>query len=152
VALLVLSFDDAVLPFDIELPSDPSQLIGMRRRLRSWLERRGVDHEVAADVLLAVSEACNNAIEHGYRAGGAGPVRVHMAVDAFGIHATVDDRGTWQDEPSGERRGRGLGLMKVLMDSVDVQTTSNGTRVVLERRLRAETPADSEIVSTLLSA
>jgi anti-sigma regulatory factor (Ser/Thr protein kinase)/GAF domain-containing protein len=151
VALLVLSFDDAVLPFDVELPSDPAHLTGMRRRLRAWLDRRGLDHEVAADVLLVVSEACNNAIEHGYRAGGAGQVRVNVAMDTFSIRATVEDHGTWRDEPSGERRGRGLGLMNALMDSVDVQTGSTGTRVVLERRVRVDTTAGPEVPSTSLS-
>ena len=73
----------------------------MRRRLRAWLANRGVDHEEAADVVLAVSEACNNAIEHGYRDNGGGPVKVSLAAAEGGVlRIVVEDHGTWRDEPS----------------------------------------------------
>ena len=78
-ALLLLSLDLHRLPFEVELPADPTALQGMRRRLRAWLANRGVDPEEAADVVLAVSEACNNAIEHGYGDNGGGPVKVNLA-------------------------------------------------------------------------
>ena len=40
----------------------------LRRRLRTWLELRGLAEDERDDAILAVSEACNNAIEHAYRA------------------------------------------------------------------------------------
>ena len=56
---------------DIEVPSDPAGLAGLRRRLRTWLELRGLAEDERDDAILAVSEACNNAIEHAYRASRA---------------------------------------------------------------------------------
>jgi anti-sigma regulatory factor (Ser/Thr protein kinase) len=145
VALLVLSLDLRRLEFEIELPADPGALAGMRRRLRGWLSHRGVAGEVPAEIVLAVSEACNNAIEHAYRDNGAGPVKVSLAVDEAGtVRIGVEDHGTWRDEPPAGDRGRGIVLMEQLMSSTDIQTGLHGTRVLLERRVHAETPAEPE--------
>ena len=38
----------------------------MRRRLQAWLTLRGLNEDERADIVLAVSEACNNAVEHAY--------------------------------------------------------------------------------------
>jgi anti-sigma regulatory factor (Ser/Thr protein kinase) len=47
---------------------------------------------------------------------------------------TVRDFGGWR-EPRGSDRGRGLPLMKALMDSVRVDPSSEGTMVQLRRRV-----------------
>ena len=52
--------------FRVEIPADPLVVRELRARLKAWLERRGLTEEQVADTVLAVSEACNNAIEHGY--------------------------------------------------------------------------------------
>ncbi len=43
---------------------------------------------------------------------------------------TVTDRGQWRP-PRGSNRGRGLPLMRELMDTVDVSHTEHGTAVTL---------------------
>jgi anti-sigma regulatory factor (Ser/Thr protein kinase) len=48
---------------------------------------------------------------------------------------TVRDRGSWREPRPGTHRGRGLGIMRATMDSVDVRSTDDGTEVVLRRRL-----------------
>jgi hypothetical protein len=73
VALLLLSLDLHRLPFEVELPADPP-LQGMRRGCAPGSPTAG-SIPGAADVVLAVSEACSNAIEHGYGDNGGGPVR-----------------------------------------------------------------------------
>jgi len=131
----------------VELPADPAALRGMRRRLRAWLANRGIDPEEAtgAGVVLAVSEACNNAIEHGYRDDGGGPVKVSLTAAEGGVlRIVVEDHGTWRDDPPSAERGRGIRLMEHLMDSTDIQTGLHGTRVILECRVRAESPAEAE--------
>src|SRR4029077_20972247 len=59
-ALLVVGFDAGLTHFDVELEADPSVLAGMRRRLRGWLSRREFSDDAVSEILLAVSEACNN--------------------------------------------------------------------------------------------
>ena len=56
------------------------------------------------------------------------------------IRVTVRDHGHWRP-PRGSHRGRGLPLMRALMDSVDVDHGTEGTVVVLERTLRSRSAA-----------
>jgi anti-sigma regulatory factor (Ser/Thr protein kinase) len=145
VALLLLSLELPRISFEVELPADPAALRGMRLRLGAWLAKRGIDTEQAHDVVLAVSEACNNAIEHAYRADGAGPIKIGIApAEAGTLRIVVEDHGTWRDERPSADRGRGIGLMEHLMHSTDIQTGLHGTRVTLEWRVPVETSAEPE--------
>ena len=134
VALLLIETDGDRTEFQVELPAEPSSLPGMRRRLRAWLERHGCNPGPAADVVLAVSEACNNAIEHAY-ADRDGTFRVSVERTHATITAVVEDQGSWREtEPSGER-GRGIVLMRHLMQAVEITGETSGTRVTLVREL-----------------
>jgi anti-sigma regulatory factor (Ser/Thr protein kinase) len=145
VAVLLLSLDLQRLSFEVELPADPAALQGLRRRLRGWLARRGVGSDEAAGVVLAVSEACNNAIEHAYRDNGVGQIKVSLASAEDGmLHILVEDHGTWRDDGPSAGRGRGIGLMEQLMHSTDIQTGRKGTRVTLQRRLGVERAHEPE--------
>ena len=54
------------------------------------------------------------------------------------VSLTVSDRGRWR--PSrGENRGRGLPMMRALMDTVDIRQSADGTDVVLAKRLGTAT-------------
>lgn len=135
VALLIVAFDSSLAPFELEVPAEPGSLPEIRRRLRAWLAREQIaDHE-AAEVVLAVSEACNNAIEHGYRDRGGG-LRVSVARQGSLLRAAVEDRGSWREERPGDDRGRGMSLMRSLTDTFEVETGPHGTRVSFERRVR----------------
>jgi serine/threonine-protein kinase RsbW len=117
------------------LPADPAALGPLRRRLAGWLEDLGVAPAEADDVVLAVSEVCANAVEHGYAPGGEGHVEVEVVADGDRLTATVGDGGTWREEPAPGDRGRGLAMVGALMDDVRVTRSPAGTTVVLRRRL-----------------
>jgi anti-sigma regulatory factor (Ser/Thr protein kinase) len=138
VALLVAAIDDPA-SFDVEFSASPAVLPGLRRRLRLWLKRRDLAGDVLAEVVLAVSEACNNAIEHAYR-GQDGTLRVRVVAADGLLHATIGDDGEWRDATPGGDRGRGILLMRSLMDSAEIETSASGTQVRLERRYVAEAP------------
>ena len=77
IALFVLQVDDVPAAFRVEIPADPRVVRELRARLKAWLERRGLTAEQVGDTVLAVSEACNNAIEHGYD-GDFGMIRITL--------------------------------------------------------------------------
>jgi serine phosphatase RsbU (regulator of sigma subunit)/anti-sigma regulatory factor (Ser/Thr protein kinase) len=146
VALLVVSLDVQSTRFQVELPAAPRSLSALRRRLGGWLMRREVDPEEAAEIVLAVSEACNNAVEHAYPGDRRGTVTVTADTRRGGLEVTVEDEGTWRDGPPSADRGRGLVLIRTLMDSAEVVTNHQGTRVILRRQLRAARAANGEAI------
>ena len=56
------------------------------------------------------------------------------AVELVAVDLVVTDHGRWR-EPRPSTRGRGLGIMRRLVDEVDVDTDDDGTRVHLRRRV-----------------
>jgi anti-sigma regulatory factor (Ser/Thr protein kinase) len=90
-----------------------------------------VDVAQVGDVLLAVNEACTNAIEHGHD-GDGGQIRVSAAIEDGELRIDIADRGRWRP-PAGEdpMRGRGLPLMRALVRDVEVTPGRSGTVVVL---------------------
>ena len=120
-------------------PASTEALVSIRRLLRRWLAIHGAGEEELHDIVVACQEACANAVEHAY-----GPGHAHFEVDAehrqARIRVIVRDAGRWRP-PRGTHRGRGLPLMRALMDTVDVEHGSEGTVVVLERTLRSRSAA-----------
>jgi GAF domain-containing protein/anti-sigma regulatory factor (Ser/Thr protein kinase) len=116
---------------DLTVRAVPESLSGMRRTLGHWLAARGADEDVRYDILVAVGEAAANAVEHAY-----GPVESDFTLTAEGIDGgvsiTISDRGQWRSA-RGTNRGRGIDLMRQLMDEVDVTLADNGTIVRMTR-------------------
>ena len=114
-------------------PATPASLPAIRHLLRRWLVSRGATDDEAYDIVVACQEACANAVEHAY-----GSLPAEFEVEA--LHAdrrvtlTVSDRGRWRP-PRGQNRGRGIPIMRALMDTVDVRETADGTAVALARSL-----------------
>jgi anti-sigma regulatory factor (Ser/Thr protein kinase) len=140
VALLLASIEPA-MSFEIELPAVPDMLRALRRRLTAWLTRIGFDDEAAGEIVLAVSEACNNAVEHAYNGGGPGAVWLTASFRDELLSIEIADRGRWLVAEPTDERGRGIHLMNGLMDRVDIKAGADGTRITLERR-RAAAPID----------
>ena len=109
------------------------ELAPARRELRRWLQTTPLDERGRDDVLLAAGEACANAVEHAYD-GGIGTVALVATVDGDAVDLVVTDHGHWR-EPRPSTRGRGLAIMRRLVDEVDVDTGAEGTRVHLRRAL-----------------
>ncbi len=114
-------------------PAGKDALAGVRRQLGRWLRAGGANPDEVHDITVACQEACANAVEHAYRPGPAS-FSLEAELDAGLVRVTVSDTGSWR-RTRGTHRGRGLVLMRALMDRVDVRQGENGTAVVLERRL-----------------
>ena len=114
----------------IEVPAVAERLAEIRRQLACWLEPIGVSSSGIADIVLVVNEACTNCIEHAYRGIDTGPMSVEANVVRDQVVIDVADRGAWQPPPSEpSTRGRGVAIMRAVSKDVDVQSSSEGTRV-----------------------
>lgn len=104
----------------------------------------GMGQDKIDEMRMAVVEACINSFEH----SGTREVRVHLVVvgedqDPQGLKITIEDGGvgfsldklqTKLREPhSMQKRGHGLRIIQGLMDTVDIQSDSHGTRVVMTK-------------------
>lgn len=102
-----------------------------------WLRcGAGLDDTLVHDVILAVNEALANAAEFAYTEGGAGTVDIEAVRDVTRrtLTVTVSDHGLWRESDPRRRRhsrGRGIPLMRILADSLIIDTTGPGTRVRL---------------------
>lgn len=124
-------------PLELNFPADVSNLASTRTALRGWLGRAGVDPDQIQDVLIAAGEAVANAIEHGHRdrRGGMVSLRVSALVDR--VHLTVVDSGVWKvPRPDVDiTRGRGVMLMRALMNDVTIHPDAAGTTVHMYSRI-----------------
>ena len=125
---------------ELSLPPSPVHLAGLRRAARTCL--RGVASDAADDVVLALHEAATNAILYG--SGGVQPVQVVIQVNNDVIEASVLDHGpdlpaqpaTDADTEELGVRGRGLWLLRRLVDEVRLERVRLGTRVTLRRAIQ----------------
>ncbi|MBN1529192.1 MAG: SpoIIE family protein phosphatase [Thermoleophilaceae bacterium] len=134
VALLVARSLPLGDPLELRLPADVDTIPPLRRVLGRWLREAEATTVEIEEISLAASEACANAIEHAYAPGPAA-LEVHATISEAGEAVIcVRDFGSWRPA-RGSHRGRGMLLMKGLMDSVDVDAGDEGTTVRLARRL-----------------
>jgi anti-sigma regulatory factor (Ser/Thr protein kinase) len=135
VALLALRRQDSgeVGPLDLVLPALPWSLRDIRVAVRRWLAAVGAAPRAVADLLIAVGEACTNAVEHAYGPAG-GTVTVHMELQLPDVLVTVGDTGRWRP-PRGAGRGRGTLFMRNCSDDLRIDHGPTGTHVVIRRRL-----------------
>ncbi|MGH3776213.1 MAG: ATP-binding SpoIIE family protein phosphatase [Pseudonocardiaceae bacterium] len=135
VAVLAVRRQDSgeVGPLDLVVPALPWSLRDIRVAVRRWLSAVGAAPHAVADLLIAVGEACTNAVEHAYGPSG-GIVRVHMELQLPDVLATVRDTGRWRP-PRGEGRGRGTLFMRNCSDELRIDHGPTGTNVVIRRSL-----------------
>jgi anti-anti-sigma factor len=109
----------------------------VRARLREWLAEIGADASDITDVVHAMSEFVENAVEHGYGTEVSDGVVVEASLGGDGnLRASVMDRGQWKDYRAGEQgRGRGLAMAEALVSHSRVTYGPDGTTATLTHRL-----------------
>jgi anti-sigma regulatory factor (Ser/Thr protein kinase) len=119
----------------LSLPAKPSSLASMRRAVAQWLRLAGASEAEVYEMLVASGEACANAVAHAHSAISDAQFEVRAERDGPEVQIVISDAGSWRP-PSDEGRGRGLPLMRELMDEVKIEPGERGTTVTMRRRLR----------------
>ena len=131
------------ISFSVRLPRDARSLPLMRGLLRQTLEHLDVASQTIEEIVLALTEACANVVQH---AGQHEEYQVDVAITDDVCRVSVLDDGQGFDferasAPVGSplEAGRGLVLMKALVDDLQFVRSDDGRhRVELEKRLRVE--------------
>jgi anti-sigma regulatory factor (Ser/Thr protein kinase) len=118
-------------PAALTKPFGSKDLSALRRTIRERARRRGLDHDRAADLALAVDELATNTIRH---ADGWGRLRMWDEPDR--IVCEVEDSGHITDPLAGRRRpphesrgGMGLWAVNQLCDLVQMRSGPHRTIV-----------------------
>jgi serine phosphatase RsbU (regulator of sigma subunit)/anti-sigma regulatory factor (Ser/Thr protein kinase) len=136
VAFLAVHLDPvATRRLSLRLPAEAASLARLRSSLGAWLGAHGAARVERFDILVAVNEACANAVEHPLDASRT-EVMLDAKVVGESVTIVVRDWGRWCTASPSPDRGRGLDLMSALMERVYVRPSEHGTRVLLRRRLR----------------
>lgn len=119
--------------FELRLPAEAARLIVLRRRLEEFLAAHQVSEEDTFDLVMAVSEAAANAVEHPVEP--AEPwITVTASFQPEAVVVRIRDTGGWRPAGDAGFRGRGLALIGALTE-LSVHRSAGGTEVVLRRPL-----------------
>jgi anti-sigma regulatory factor (Ser/Thr protein kinase) len=112
-----------------------------RHFLQDWLVRIPVAEDEAADLLLVASELCANGVRHA--SGQPGSVALRARVDEADVVIEVEDDGGHPaaiPSPTDEmpvppaERGRGLFLVRALVDALESEVVDGRTLIRVVRR------------------
>jgi serine phosphatase RsbU (regulator of sigma subunit)/anti-sigma regulatory factor (Ser/Thr protein kinase)/ABC-type transporter Mla MlaB component len=136
VTVLAAAVQAPVEPLDVRVHAGAEEIAELRARVRGWLTELRIDATEALTLELAISEAVDNAVEHGLRHNPDGTVAVFLGLAGDGrVHVRIQDNGAWR-EPStaaAPERGRGLTALGSVGDDLDVRGRANGTTVSFHR-------------------
>lgn len=128
----------------LTMPARAEFLLLARLALAGVSRAVAIDAETLADLKLAVTEACANAVRHAY-ADAEGRVTVRYAVDGDRLEIVVEDDGEgfrpeevdgWEPEALDET-GMGLSIIRAVVDDLVLGPGEDGrgTRLRLRKRL-----------------
>ncbi len=135
---------------------NPTQLAGLRARLRRLLLACGQNRTDTEAIVLATQEAANNAL----LSCEAGPCRVEVSVSLIEQFVCIEVRDVGKGvrgvclDPTRlasqeAEHGRGLHLMGELMESLELVPREHGTLVRMTKRLAWSDQQDAEVTGRL---
>lgn len=120
--------------FELDRAAGARGLAQMRAETRQYLRSVGMHTAAVDEVVLAVGEALSNAVEHSGPANFA-PVDVEIELADDELVIEIADHGRWRHRPPRPDGGRGLGIMRAVMDDVAIDARATGTRVHLRKHV-----------------
>jgi serine/threonine-protein kinase RsbW len=132
----------------LRFPARSEYLLLARLAVASAARRIALGRTEVADLKLAVTEACSNAIRHAYAAGPPGEIELELVVERDRLDVVVEDHGAGvalplpEVEPS-ERGGMGFPIMRAVVDDLEIRPSDDGTGTVVHMTKLAPRGADS---------
>ena len=127
----------------ISFPSDVEYLEKIEKTSAEIASAAGFDESTVDDISIALTELVNNAIHHGNKNDLNKIVTVSFKVDEKKLSISISDQGqgfspsTISDPVHPDNlmadNGRGIYLVKALMDDVDYKISETGTEVTISK-------------------
>lgn len=132
--------------YQLELESDPNNLITVEEFVNYFAKDLGIDEDKMNGLMLSVTEATTNAIIHANKSDINKKVLIDVYINKGILTVVVKDEGKGFDpskipDPTAPENllkdsGRGLYLMRVYMDALDYNVTPTGTETILTLKLK----------------
>ena len=129
--------DSLIIPSDFEAVSHVESLVD------KVCNNLGVNEDFYGNVLIAVIEAVNNAIEHGNKKESSMEVNVYVSDNPIEFCFSVKDQGRGFDfenlpDPTApenilKENGRGIYLMKNLADEVEFEDSGRSVNIYFNK-------------------
>jgi len=129
---------------ELTLPIIPDMELAATKTAEVIAKHMNLGEEKTAEISMALIEATINAFEHSE--SGAGNVEIHFVIQADTLVIKVTDKGKGFDPSkvkipnieeklgSDRKRGWGLKLIQELMDTVEFESTPEGTTVTMTKK------------------
>jgi serine/threonine-protein kinase RsbW len=137
---------------EVNIPSNPIFERVVRASAAEIGEALGFSGDRIEDLKLAVSEAVNNAIEHGNKSEASKLVEVVFALDQEKLEVRISDQGAGVERldfsrriveeknlEEGMLRGFGTYLISALVDDCEVSSSQTGTVLTLRLYRKGQT-------------
>ena len=126
--------------FRLALPREAASVPVVRQLCRSSFRSLGIADDCSDDLELVVTEACTNVLKH---ASGRDAYEVQVCLSGSSCEIQVKDTGGGFDHESHgleeaqgtAEGGRGIHLMRVLVDRLQFVSADSGTMVHLQKTL-----------------
>ena len=128
---------------ELTLPVLPDMELAATKTAEVVSKHMGLNEDQAAEINMALIEACINAFEH---SESDKQIEIHFKIKDDLLEIQVTDKGIGFDKSkvaihkieeklgSDYKRGWGLQLIKELMDTVEFESTEKGTTVTMTKK------------------
>ncbi len=124
----------------LKIKSDPHQILEVEKFIEDICDYYNLNDSYFGNIMVAVTEAVENAIIHGNRNNKEKHVLVHFDFSQKGIDFTIEDEGPGFDfnsipdatdtEGNPEKKGTGIYLIRTLADEVRFMEKGSKIRLV----------------------
>jgi len=132
------------LPGTLEVSADLLEVRRLAAFLREACAAAGVEETAAFDCELALVEAANNIVEHGYVGQGGGTIAIEIRAEQDRMNIVLTDRGSPVPKdffnrcrivPLDAEEGRGCGIIQSCIDEIDYSSQGGVNRLTMVKRL-----------------
>lgn len=134
----------------LRFPARAEYLLLARLAVSGVARRTGLGGKEVADLKLAVTEACSNAVRHAYPASLSGVIELELVTGDDRLELVVEDHGAGFVPPSpapvspSERGGMGLPIIRAVVDELVIGPGADGGTVVHMTKLAAGARPDGD--------
>lgn len=131
---------------ELNLPSSLEGLPDLEQLTEQLAKNAGFDEDISSNIAMVTREAAINAVKHGNSFDPGKRVRARLQRTADKLTIAIADQGAGMDpnalpdplDPANLLRasGRGVFLMRAIMDEIGFRDLQPGTEVVLVKHIR----------------